>query len=496
MSFRRLIAYNTLIQIIGKVLGVGFSLGTVILLTRYLGVAGYGRYNTVMVFVGFFVILADLGIYKIAVREMAQNKKRQAQILGNAFIYRIFSSLLIFVFAFLVGLLMPYEPIVKLAIGIVAIQSAASSLNILLRSVFQVNYRMDLPTFLEIISRGLYFALTLLAIHLKYDLLVIFWLFVISTFFNLLLIYLLALKFTKIKLQFDKKFLRYFLKESWPLGLVAALIMINVTIGPILLSFYKSMTAMGIYGIAYRVFENLIIIPFIFVDLILPRLSELYKTDRSKLKIFFQKAFDILLIVVFPVTILFFFMAPHWIYIIGGGKEFIAAYHPLRTLIFAVAAIFLSAPFANFLIACGKQKWLILSTSLVVFLNITLNLILIPRYSYNGVALATLIAEAVYLVVLFFLTNHLLGVKPLLSLAKKLILPAFLIIVFLNFILSISFFSLGNFAQFNLVKQIVLVIAAFLSTGGLYILILLGLNIIPLNFVRALIYREKVNGQS
>jgi O-antigen/teichoic acid export membrane protein len=494
MSFRSLIAYNTLVQIVGKALGVAFSLGTVILLTRYLGIAGFGQYSTALAFVGFFVILADLGIYEITVREVAQKKEKNVKILSNVYVYRIFSSFLIFAVAFLISLLMPYEPIVKLAIGIVALQSLFTSLTTFLCTIFQVNYRMDLPTFIEVLSRALYFVLIYLAIQHNFNLLGIFWFFVITNFINFLLIYLLSLKFIKLKSRLDWKFLQYFLKESLPLGLVAILIMINYTIGTILLSLSKPMADVGIYGSAYRVFENLAIIPFIFTDLILPKISELYKTDYSRYKKFFQKAFNVLLVVVFPITILFFFLAPYCIYIIAG-KEFIIAYHPLRILILALFAVFLTAPFIQFLIAGGKQKWLILNTFLITGFNIALNLILIPRYSYNGVALTTLVTEIVALFVLFWLTNYIFKIKPHLDLAQKLILPSSIMILFLYFLLRASFFSLERFSQTSLTEQIVLVVLISTGTGGLYSLILFWLKIVPLDFIKTLIFQRKTKNQ-
>ncbi len=489
MFFRRLIAYNALVQIIGKALGIAFSLGTVILLTRYLGIAGFGQYSTALAFVGFFVILADLGIYGITVREMAQKKEKKVKILSNVFIYRIFSSFLIFGVAFFISLLMPYDPIVKLAIGIVALQSLFASLTTFYGTIFQVNYRMDLPTFIEIFSRALYFALTYLAIQFKFNLLGIFWFFVISTFINLLLVYLLSLKFIKLKLQLDWKFLRYFFRESWPLGLVAVLGMINFQIGIILLSFSKPMNDVGIYGSAYRVFENLIIIPVIFVNLIFPKLSQLIKKDFAESKKFFQKTFNILLIVVFPIVIFFFFLAPYCIYIIAG-KEFIAASEPLKVLMVVLLFTFLSYPLTQLLVAGGKQKWLIWNAAFFIGPTIILNLIFIPHYTYNGTALATLITTFINFLFLLILTHYLLKIQPNFNLIKKLILPSSLLIFFLYLILSTSFFSQERFSQISLINQLLLAISAFVATGSLYSLVLLGLGIVPLNFIKGLIFKR------
>ena len=61
MSLTRGVAYNTTIQIVGKVITTIISLFIVAALTRYLGVAGFGQYTTIFAYTGFFGVLAVLG---------------------------------------------------------------------------------------------------------------------------------------------------------------------------------------------------------------------------------------------------------------------------------------------------------------------------------------------------------------------------------------------------------------------------------------------------
>ena len=478
MSFRRLIAYNTLVQISGKALGIFISLATVIFLTRYLGTAGFGQYNTALIFVGFFIILGDLGIYNIVVRQMAQQKSQRVEIFGNIFLYRLSSAFLMVMIAFFIGFLMPYEPIVKLAIGIVALQSFFGLLTRFLGSIFQINYRMDLPTFAEVFSRAIYFCLILLAIHLRFSLLGIFWFLLIGTVANFCLVYWLSFKFIKLKLKFNWQLWQTFIRESWPLGLVTTLAMIGSQIGPILLSLLKPVADLGIYSSAHRIFENLIIIPIIFVDLVFPKLAALFKNNILESKKFFEKIFNILLITVLPVAIFLIFMAPHLIGLVAG-EDFIAGALTLKILSFALVFIFLSYPLSQLLVAAGKQKWLILNITLFIVTTIILNLILIPKYTYNGVALAMLIATGIYFLSLLVFCYFLITIRPNFNLTVKLILPAVITIVFLHLLLKISFFSPSQFALFSLIKQMALVLLASVLIGGVYWFSLTTLKIIP-----------------
>lgn len=457
MSFKRQIAYNTTVQLAGKALCILISTVIVMLLTRYLGPSGYGQYNIAITFVGFFIVLADLGVYQIAVREMAQKAEEREKILGNVFVYRFFSALFVFLFAFLVGLLMPYENLVKLAIGIVAIQSFLGILTGSLISIYQVNYRMDLPALAEVLSRGLFLALVFGAIYFKFNLLGIFWFLVLVNFFNLLLVYLQSRPFLKLKPQVSLLYLKNFLKESLPMGLVVILSMIHFKSDTIILSLFKPSFDVGIYGASYRVYENLFLIPTIFIGLLFPKFSELFLKDKDHLKRILQRAIDLLILAVFPTVVFFFLFAPLIILVIAG-KDFSLSIPPLRILLLTLFWIFLTIPLTNLLVAAKKQRELIKVFGIMAILNIMLNLFLIPRFSFIGAAWATFFSNFFVFLSVFILAKKLLKVVPDFSLLKK-IFP--LSVLSLLLICPFSFWSLlslKNFQNLNLPFQLALTV--------------------------------------
>jgi len=57
------IGLNTLIQIAGKIATVIFSIFTVSLLTRYLGLEGYGEFTLVFAYLAIFGVIADFGLH-------------------------------------------------------------------------------------------------------------------------------------------------------------------------------------------------------------------------------------------------------------------------------------------------------------------------------------------------------------------------------------------------------------------------------------------------
>ncbi|MBI4812347.1 oligosaccharide flippase family protein [Candidatus Falkowbacteria bacterium] len=62
MTLSARIAYNTIIQIAGKIISTALGLIAVAIMTRHLGTLGFGQYTTIITFLSFFGIIADLGL--------------------------------------------------------------------------------------------------------------------------------------------------------------------------------------------------------------------------------------------------------------------------------------------------------------------------------------------------------------------------------------------------------------------------------------------------
>jgi len=490
MSFKRQVAYNTIIQLTGKAVAILLSVIITIALTRHFGPTGYGYYNTVITFVGFFIVLADLGVYPILVREMSQRPKEKEQIYATVFFYRVISSLVTMGFAFLVGFLMPYPQLVKLAIGIYALSAFLSLLISLIMAVFQINYRMDLPTFVEISSRILYLFTLLWGLKQGYNLYGIFWLLVVATVVNLVLDLALSQRYMKTKIVFDFELLKGFLKESLPMGLATILGLIHFKVDTILLSVMKPAADVGIYGAAYRIFENLIIIPGIFVGLLFPRLSELYLQDSEGLRRVFQKAIDLLLMAVLPTIVIFYFLSPYLIETMAG-PQFAPAHLALRILLASLFATFLVSLFSYLCIASKKQKILIYLWAAFSLLNILLNLLFIPLFSYKGAALTTVVTEFGVLFTLYFIVNNLIRIRPSFGFLGRLFLPTAFLILFYLLIFRIPTLSFATFQKFSLLVQFLYTTSLLLLGFLLYGLLLIIFQVVDRNEILEIIRRGR-----
>ncbi|MEZ4979262.1 MAG: polysaccharide biosynthesis C-terminal domain-containing protein [Chitinophagales bacterium] len=64
-----------------------------------------------------------------------------------------------------------------------------------------------------------------------------------------------------------------------------------------------------------------------------------------------------------------------------------------RFLLFSFPAIFLSYIFGGFLTAAGRMNLISFFSLFTILLNLTLNLIWIPKYGASGAAIATFISQ-------------------------------------------------------------------------------------------------------
>src|SRR3954447_5349331 len=76
MNLTRRVAWNTLTQASARAVTLALSVVTTVLLTRHLGVSGYGVYVTVTVYLSFFAVFFDAGVTTLVVRALSTDETR------------------------------------------------------------------------------------------------------------------------------------------------------------------------------------------------------------------------------------------------------------------------------------------------------------------------------------------------------------------------------------------------------------------------------------
>lgn len=402
MSLARTVAWNTAVQVGGRVLGLAISMAFTALLTRHLGLAVYGQMVAAATYVALFTILGDAGIYLVAVRRAAQERERRSEILGNALGLRLLLPILPLVLAYFLVQFVPsarfptYAPALKLAVAILAVNGYFTLLNQYLIAIFRLHLRMDLAVLGETVSRLVLLGGTGLVVWLDGGLIAAVLAMTVGSLANLLFAWKVGSRFERFRPRLDLHLAREMLAESALLAVVTMLGLVHFKVDTLLLSLLQPAEDVGIYGVAYKIHEVVITFPGLFVGLLFPVFSRLVRENVEQLQQVFQRAFDVLLLAAVGVSLLVYVCAPAIAWILGAE----AAIAPMRILTFALVPVFISLGFTHLLLAEGKQKGLVLLYGFLVAVNIGANYVLIQRYSYLGAASVTLGTESLSLVCL------------------------------------------------------------------------------------------------
>jgi len=483
MSLSSKIASNTLVSYAGRVISIAFALVAIGLITRSLGQEGFGEYTTVLAFLSLFVILADLGLHSLMTREISVETEGLSKIASNFFTLRVITSAFFLLFGFGVAFLFPYTVEVKFGIGIGALGFFFLSMHQLLLGVFQRHLAMHLAALAEIAGRGAQLLFVfLIYLYMRGEtphILLFSYLVVmsISSFIIFSLTFLFAQRYTKIGLRLDIPYWLKIVKTSWPIALSIVLTLIYFKIDTIFLSLMKPAADVGIYGAAYRVLEGLIFFPAMFAGILMPILSRDAVSNHAHFKEVFRKSMRVIAIFALPLVgggVVLSYSITNLI----GGEDFIIAGAPMQALFIATGIIFFGNILGRAIIALNLQKKAMFAYLLGVVLNVILNLIFIPKYTYMGAAWSTVITEILVVAFLFWLvwrkTGAFLDISGVIKAAFAAAVMTGALLFFTSPITSpLSFLALG---------------AATLAGAGIYFGVLYVVGGMKRHEVRSLFY--------
>ena len=223
------------------------------------------------------------------------------------------------------------------------------------------------------------------------------------------------LSFLFLKKKFDYKFKLkldhglWLLKESMPLFGFVILTTIFMQIDIVILNAYKGPLDVGIYSAGVRLTMPLSIIPGAIVTTVFPILVK-RMSDKISLDFLSNLVIKLLYFIAFIIAAVFTFESNSLVNLIFG-RQYLSASLPASILYWCQIFLFFTFYTLVVLIAKNKQFYNFLYGAIQVIVNLALNFILIPQYSYLGASLAKLIASFASFVFILVVLNK-FGYKP------------------------------------------------------------------------------------
>lgn len=384
---------NTLVQILGKGITILLSLVTTAVLTRKLGAEIYGSYMLITSVWLLWDAAADFGSKVIGVREAVNNEgEKRKNIYVQVAWFRLIASLLMFLLGIIFILSwsgfegMKLEAL--LGLMMIGFTTIAGSWEI----IFQTEMRMEMKVVMDILF-PLLFVVWLWISGGEINLVSVFGIYLMARILSLIVGLKLVDKIIgKVKIiKPDWTFAKKFLKQTWPMGVYMILFSgYDRAVDSVLIRQLIGVKDLAFYGLAYKIYGNLIQPAYFLINSVFPMLSN---KENNRRKLFKQTALLMFLgaVVVFGMV---YFLAPGIITVLSGS-EFGKSVEVLRILLVAMIFAYGGHLVGFTLIAKGKQKEVLIVGIISLLVNVIGNLILIPSWGINGAAGITVLTEMV-----------------------------------------------------------------------------------------------------
>lgn len=391
-----------------------------ILIARYLGVTDYGILSFVISFTVLIGMGTDIGVTTYTTRELAQNKSKTKKFINNLILFKILLSIVLCIFTVLIVYLLGYNNLVVELTLIMFIEASFVTMFNFVNGIFQAYESLKTPSIGVILYSLSLLLLIFLITILNLGIIAIAIAYALGYLLGLIYVsYKLIKEFGFPKFEIDLSFWKEVAIKSLPFGLTIFFYTIYFSIDVVMISWLSNDYATGLYNSAYKVISVFTAFYVIYQQVIFPLMSRLYTEDTNLLKISFEQSFKYSLLILLPIIIGVYFYSPYLITLIYSS-EYALASVPMQILIWTVVFLFINGVATSLLNSIGKEFSVTKIYIIAAIFNVALNYLLIPKYTYIGASVATVLSEILILGLMLHAISK-TDYKPDVSLLKTVI---------------------------------------------------------------------------
>ena len=411
MNLSQKVALNTVLLLLSRLVVAGSGLVGVVVSTRYLGPGDFGQLVVAIVFVSVFGFFTDAGLYTVAARELAKHPEDERRLLANVFsmglVMTAAALLLALLFAAVVYGGSGHE-LVRVGIVILGVQMLASPLGGTASAYLIAHQRAGPTAFAGVLSSIVFVPSLFVVIEADLGFAGLAVCFALSGLVSLLVPFAVV-RGLRLSFARDPALWRQMLRWAVPQAAVLVLAIIYFRLDTFLLSFLSTDAEVGLYGLAYRVLEVLVVFPAYLMSTLFPEIAR-QRPRSARLDELVQGAFSSVAIATVPLVIIFALFAAE-VVAVAGGPRYADAAPVLRVLAVAMALLFINTVFFQALVALNRQRNLFILLLGVLAGNVLLNVLLIPPLGAMGAAIALVATEATALALSLFVFSR-VGTVP------------------------------------------------------------------------------------
>jgi O-antigen/teichoic acid export membrane protein len=378
-------------QVVAKLIALLLNIVASLALIRYFGPARYGDYVFIFAFAGILGVISDLGISRVAAREMA--KGDTSAVLGTSVLCRLALATIAAAAAQLALLPTHTRPEIRIGVAIASLPFFTDAL-LSVVIVFQVRLAAQYEALVSTVAQAVDTALILALIYSGAGLLPLATAPAASGVIGAALAILIARRRFAAKATIDMRRVRYLLAESWPAGLALMITLLYVKFDSVLVALMRPPTEVGLYGAAYKPIEYVAVVFAVLMTTLFPLLAKWYAKDHDRFQFAYRRGVEALLALALPVPVLLAFTAKPLVTALYT-RAFVSSAPALTVLGIAMVLYVFNVWQAFTMLAAGRQRVTLAYDVVTLVANLGLNLWLIPKYGFMGAAVAALATGAI-----------------------------------------------------------------------------------------------------
>lgn len=405
-SIRR-VSKNALARFLAQVLARLLSLVLVALVARYQPAEALGSYVLVLTLVGFAGVASDLGLNIFLTRETARetDHQRQRALLGTVLPLKLGLSVAVLAGLLLLAAVAAFPEATAQLLPVGGLLLVPEAVTGTVRAFVNGRQRMEVSGLIDVTMRLLAVAASFLALLAGFGVTAVLLCTLGATLAGAVLYGVVLWRWRVTPhWHWAPVAWRACLAESYPFALTSLAAMVYSRLDLVLLGLWQDELAVGWYGAAYKLWEAIGLLPASLLEAMFPEMSRLASTHegRQRLRGLFRTASWAMLGGGLLLAAGGLLAASALIPLVYGGTgSYSPAVLPFRLLVCAVPAMFLYLLSGHMLYAVGRQRRVTVAMLVVGLVNVALNLIVIPRWSYLGAAAVALSSEWLLVALLY-----------------------------------------------------------------------------------------------
>ena len=393
MEVERKIFGNTLLLATGQVIAQLANFGFVVLFARTFGASTLGSYSLAMAIGGLACSFVSFGTNSLTLREISREPDADRDIIGSVLPLQLLSGITIWSLLAIGARWFAEDLAASDIIIFVAAFHIMLVWQTLLLNRFRSRQMMQFVAAARVANRIGVLVLGGLAILAFQNATLAVASLPVSAFLVSVLAYAGgARRFGFPRLVFHAGKIVDLVRRAWPFMSIAILAVLYERLGVIFLRIFQPDEAVGYFSSADRLIVPFVTVFAVFTGAVFPALARLSTEQSAERDGLARRCLRVLLALILPAATLVYLYRTDIILLLYG-EGFTEAIAVLAILAWSIALRGFNGFLSMFKISEDLQKRLSLLKLFAVLVFVTLCLLLIPRYSYQGLAWAMLLAD-------------------------------------------------------------------------------------------------------